>query len=211
MTATRTLIVFLTILIFALVAGGVWTWQSIPNWGWAIRTDTGEWTMAASDWAMLKYAWPLVLFGMLPLTITAVIGIAFASESLRVSDLKADIKKLSKKLELANESAISAKANAKMDLNTELVALHKDQQEAELMKEKAIQMRDEARKMAKDAKETKEYANERTDKAKSNVKKSKKKAQNASAAYARIKNKEKKRREAEEAEIAAEIAKAMNW
>ncbi len=211
MTATRTLIVFLTILVFALVAGGVWTWQSIPNWGWAIRSETGEWVMAASDWEMLKYAWPLVMFGMIPLTIAAAILMSFASDTIKERDLRAEIKKLSEKLELANDSVISAKANAKMDLNEQLVALHKDQQQAELMQGKAIKMRDEARAMAKEAKEIKEYANERTDKAKKNVKKSKAKAKNASAAYSRIKNKEKKRREAEEAEMNAEIKKAMDW
>ncbi len=194
MTATRTLIIFLTILVFALVAGGVWTWQSIPNWGWAIRSETGEWVMAASDWAMLKYAWPLVLFGMIPLTITAAISIAFASETIKERDLRAEIKKKSEELELANESAMLAKANAKMDLNEQLVALHKDQQTAELMQEKAIKMRDEARAMAKEAKEIKEYANERVEKAKTNVEKSQTKAKNASAGYARIKGKEKKRK-----------------
>ncbi len=189
--SVKTLCIGLVIAFLAYIA---WIYNSIDSWAVAEYNYLKQtWELKEQGYKTLKYIWPLALVVGSIIGIVGIILLSFAEEKLETSDLRIKIKQLEEKLELANESVISAKANAKMDLNKELKALEQAQIKVQQREEKAIQMRDKAIGMAEEAKEIKEYANERVEKAKGNVKKSQTKAKNASAGYARIKGKEKKK------------------
>ena len=37
--------------------------QAMPDQGWVVRNDQGDWRLVASGWALVWRAWPLMLLG----------------------------------------------------------------------------------------------------------------------------------------------------
>lgn len=137
-------------LFFILIFGAWWLDSVMENQAWA-TFQNGKWVLSGTGWETLKFAWPVVVAGLL---IGSVITFFFTSYLYQIAkdlDHQSEIARISALKALSDEKAETATSKANDLLKVDRDALESYKEELINKERKLNQLQDEAVKRIKSA------------------------------------------------------------